>query len=72
MSKLTVIIIFLNEGIEVYNTVKSIRDNSNSGDVDITLTDDGSYDGYDYRRISRIFDTTCKSNPVIMLVKYKK
>lgn len=56
MKKITVIVTFLNEGIEVYNTVKSIRDHSNIENVDIILIDDCSYDGYDYRRIAKIFN----------------
>lgn len=54
--KKTVIVTFLNEGIEVYNTVKSIRDHSNIENVDIILVDDCSYGRYNYRRIAKIFN----------------
>ena len=56
MSKLTVIIPFLNEGEEVYNTVKNIRETADQA-IDIILTNDASTDGYDYRAVSEEFDT---------------
>lgn len=58
MKKITVVIPFLNEGIELYNTVKSIRESSYNDNVDIILIDDCSYDGYDYKKVSKIFDTS--------------
>lgn len=48
-NKLTVIIPFLNEGEEVLNTVKSIRESINDN-VDILLINDASDDGYDYEK----------------------
>lgn len=45
MKRLTVIIVFLNEGAEVYNTVASIRENSSIDEVDIMLINDASDDG---------------------------
>lgn len=54
--ELTVIIPFRNEGIEVYNTIKSIKETSDV-DFDIILINDGSNDDYDYKRISEKFHT---------------
>lgn len=45
--KLTIIIPFANEGEEVENTVRSIRNHSND-DVEIIVINDASDDGYDY------------------------
>lgn len=47
-NKLTLIIPFLNEGEEVANTVRSIREHVNDM-VDIMVINDQSNDGYDYR-----------------------
>lgn len=55
MTMLTVIIPFLNEGVEVYNTVKSIRDTSDI-DLNIILINDASTDGYDYRSVATEFN----------------
>lgn len=52
--ELTIIIPFRNEGIEVYNTVKSIKETSDL-DFDIILINDGSDDGFDYKSISKMF-----------------
>lgn len=54
--ELTIIIPFRNEGIEVYNTVKSIKETSDL-DFDIILINDGSDDGFDYKSISKMFQT---------------
>jgi glycosyltransferase involved in cell wall biosynthesis len=48
---LTVIIPFLNEGIEVYNTVKNLRENADEK-FDIVLLNDASSDGFDYKQIA--------------------
>lgn len=56
MKKITVIIVFLNEGIEVLNTLRSIRRNSNKEEVDILLVDDASNDSYDYKSITKTFN----------------
>lgn len=45
--KLTVVIPFMNEGEEVGNTVRSIRETVHD-EVDIIVINDGSDDGYDY------------------------
>lgn len=55
--QLTIIIPFLNEKNEVINTLKSIRDHSNSNDIEIILINDASNDGLDYEEISRIYNT---------------
>lgn len=52
-SKLTVIIPFQNEGIEVEKTVTSVR--ATAKDVKIMLIDDNSNDGYDYKKVAEIF-----------------
>lgn len=54
--ELTVIIPFLNEGIEVYNTLKSIRETSQNK-VDIILINDCSSDSFDYKQLVCDFDT---------------
>lgn len=46
-NELTVCIAFLNEGIEVRNTIKSIKATAGE-EVDIILVNDASDDGYDY------------------------
>ena len=47
---ISIIIPALNEGINVYNTVKSIAENTNQQDepYEIIIINDGSLDGYDY------------------------
>jgi glycosyltransferase involved in cell wall biosynthesis len=62
MKSITVVIVFLNEGIEVYNTVKSLRENSNIEDVEIILIDDASIDNYDYKSIAKKFDAAYYRN----------
>lgn len=52
MKKLTVIIPFLNEGAEVYNTVRNILETSNN-EVNIILINDASYDNYNYESIAK-------------------
>lgn len=55
MNKLTCIIPFLNEGIEIFRTVKSIRDTA--GDtVDIILINDASTDNVDYSVVATYFN----------------
>ena len=55
MNKLTCIIPFLNEGIEIFRTVKSIRDTVGNS-VDIILVNDSSDDGIDYKVIANQFN----------------
>ena len=55
MKELTVIIPFLNEGEEVYNTVKNLRDTA-SDKINIMLINDASEDGYDYKAVADKFD----------------
>lgn len=57
MERLTVLIPFLNEKDEIYQTVANIRATSGS-EVDILLMDDASYDGYDYLKVAREFQAT--------------
>ena len=52
MVKLTVIITFLNEGIEILNTVKSIRETAGER-VSIILINDNSTDDIDYEDVAR-------------------
>lgn len=55
MNKLTLIVTFLNEGIEVRNTIESFR-NSTKEPFDIILINDGSTDiGIDYEKIAKEF-----------------
>ncbi|PXV62199.1 glycosyl transferase family 2 [Dysgonomonas alginatilytica] len=54
--ELTVIITFLNEGSEVYHTVKNIRETSDI-EVNIILINDASTDGYNYKSVSEEFGT---------------
>ena len=61
--KLTIIIPFLNEGKEVYNTVKSIRDHSNMNEVAIILINDASNDKFNYEEIANEFNTEYYTNP---------
>ncbi|OJU54618.1 MAG: hypothetical protein BGN96_16595 [Bacteroidales bacterium 45-6] len=56
MKELTVIIAFLNEGSEVYKTVKSLKENSDS-EFEIILINDCSTDGFDYKQVATEFDT---------------
>jgi len=49
MNRLTVIIPFLNEGQEIPNTLRNIRETAGN-EVDILLVNDASYDGFDYER----------------------
>lgn len=51
MSRLTVIIPFLNEGEELENTLRSIREHSD-GEVDILVINDASTDGWDYGSVA--------------------
>lgn len=59
-AKLTVIIPFQNEGIEVERTVTSIR--ATAKDVNILLINDCSTDNYDYNRVAKIFDCDIINN----------
>lgn len=61
-SPLTVIIPFLNEGDEVENTVKSIRE-TNREYIEIILINDCSSDGYDYEKVATIYNTQYIVNP---------
>ncbi|GHT19247.1 hypothetical protein FACS189429_6750 [Bacteroidia bacterium] len=54
MKELTVIIPFLNEGIEVYNTVQNLRA-STKEEFDILLINDTSTDGFDYKNVADEF-----------------
>lgn len=56
-NELTLIIPFLNEGEEVYNTVKNLRENS-VDNFNIILINDASSDGYNYQSIAQQFDAT--------------
>lgn len=49
-NKLTVIIPFLNEGVEIANTVKSIRETAGRN-VDVLLVNDASFDDFPYEDI---------------------
>lgn len=53
-SELTIIIPFRNEGIEVYNTVKNVKETSDAN-IDIILINDGSDDNFDYGNIAQMF-----------------
>ena len=50
MNELTVIIPFLNEGEEIYNTVKNLRETAGD-EINIILINDASEDKYDYESI---------------------
>mgnify|MGYP002858734391 CR=1 FL=1 len=54
--ELTIIIPFLNEGVEVERTVQSILEHTKEC-VDIILINDGSDDGIDYAAISTKYNT---------------
>lgn len=56
-NELTLIIPFLNEGEEVYNTLKNLRENS-IYDFNIILINDASSDGYNYQSIAQQFNVT--------------
>lgn len=62
--QLTIIIPFLNEKEEVSNTVRSIREHSNSDEVVILLINDASDDDYDYRQVAETYQTEYILNPV--------
>lgn len=62
MNKLTVIIPFLNEGQEIGNTVKNLRETAGN-EVDILLINDASYDAYDYEQVARTYRTAYIRNP---------
>jgi glycosyltransferase involved in cell wall biosynthesis len=55
MKKLSVLIPFLNERDEIYNTVSNIRETSGD-EVDIVLLNDASDDNYDYCRVAKKFN----------------
>lgn len=55
MNELTVIIVFLNEGIEVERTVKTVRQTAGDA-VDLMLINDASTDGYDYESVARQYN----------------
>lgn len=65
MKKLTVIMPFLNEGEEVYNTLENIRRTSGNR-LEILLINDASDDGRDeeYRRAAQQFDARYRVHPV--------
>jgi len=54
-AELTLIIPFLNEGNEVYNTVKNFKETADV-DIDIILINDASNDGFDYKGVADNFD----------------
>lgn len=60
-NKLTVIIPFLNEGVEVFNTISSIK-NYVGNNVNIIIINDASTDKYDYKTLETIFDLTYIEN----------
>lgn len=55
-AELTLIIPFRNEGIEVYNTVESIKKYPGT-ELYIILINDASDDGYNYKKVSETFET---------------
>lgn len=61
MKELTVIIPFLNEGIEIENTVQSIRETAGEA-VDILLINDCSQDNHDYEHVARKYDASYHFN----------
>lgn len=62
MIELSVIIPFLNEGEEIYNTVKNLRETA--GDkINIILINDASEDGYDYKAVAKEFVTNYIHHP---------
>lgn len=54
MPQLTLIIPFLNEGIEIENTVRSIRETAGSS-VEILLINDSSTDAFQYQEIAAMY-----------------
>ena len=62
MNELTVIIPFLNEGEEIYNTVKNLRETAGD-EINIILINDASEDGYDYEIVANEFATTYIHHP---------
>ncbi|MCD0472676.1 glycosyltransferase [Flavobacterium sp. JAS] len=61
LKKLTIIIPFLNEGIEIENTLKSIRKTAKNN-VDIVLINDNSTDKFDYRSTARKYNAAYHLN----------
>lgn len=57
MCDLTVIVPFLNEGVEVYNTIKSFKE-STKEKFEMILINDGSDDGFYYERIAQEWGAT--------------
>lgn len=55
MHKFTIIIPFLNEGIEVYNTIRSFKE-STDRDFEVILINDCSTDHFDYRKVAEEFN----------------
>ena len=53
-ARLTVIIPVLNDGQALYDTVKNLRETSEI-DFDVMIINDGSTDGFDYKRVAREF-----------------
>ena len=49
--KLTAVICFANEGVEVENTIVSLRETC-GGEVDVLLINDASNDGFDYENVA--------------------
>lgn len=62
--RLTIIIPFLNEKEEVANTVRSIREHSDSDEIVVLLINDASDDGYDYRQVAETYQTEYILNPI--------
>lgn len=60
-NKLTVIIPFLNEGVEVENTLSSIRRTAGNR-TEILMINDASTDGVDYRSVARKYNATYIKN----------
>lgn len=63
MNTLTVIIPFLNEGQEISNTLKNLRQTAGNH-IDILLINDASYDGYDYESVARTYHAAYLYNPI--------
>lgn len=61
MNELTIIIPFLNEGEEIDNTLKSIRETAKDK-VDILIINDCSTDGYDYEHAAFQYQATYHKN----------
>lgn len=71
MDNLTVIIPFLNEGEEVFNTIDNIRETS-SKNVNIIMIDDCSNDNYNYKYIADLFSAEYYRNNKRMGVAYSR